>query len=48
MLQWNADFFTNSEEEKKLQEDGYQNEVVQSIINGIKYYEVEYRNADKN
>lgn len=35
-------FFTNPEEEKKLQQSEYQDEVAASIVQGIKYYKMEY------
>lgn len=38
-------FFTNPDEEKKLQTDDYQNKVVASVVNGIKKYELEYGNV---
>ncbi len=39
-------FFTNPDEEKKLQESGYQDQIVASVIDGIKFFEWEQRNAE--
>ena len=39
-------FFTNPDEEKKLQDDDYQNKVVKGIVDGIKYYKLEQGNAE--
>lgn len=38
-------FFTNPDEEKKLQTDEYQDKVVSAVVDGIKYYEAEYGNV---
>ncbi len=39
-------FFTNPEEEKKLQDSSYQEKVVAAIIDGIKYFEWSKANAE--
>ncbi|MEG1753433.1 MAG: N-acetylmuramoyl-L-alanine amidase, partial [Christensenella sp.] len=41
-------FFTNQDEEKKLQTDDYQDKVVKSIVDGIKSYELEYGDVKQN
>ncbi|MEA5003416.1 MAG: N-acetylmuramoyl-L-alanine amidase [Christensenella sp.] len=39
-------FFTNPEEEKKLQDSSYQDQVVGGIVDGIKYFEWSKTNAE--
>lgn len=41
-------FFTNPEEEEKLQTEAYQDKVVAAVVDGIKYYEAEYGDAEQN
>lgn len=38
-------FFTNPEEEKKLQDSSYQDQVTEAIVDGIKYFEWSKANA---